>query len=100
MGWTCAVGRGGLNVLTPLPFFSGLSEAGSALQRILQGHTSSVIAVAISSDGKLVVTGSYDNTARVWRIDTGETVRVLESQTSYVCAALFINRTLAEHWGS
>ena len=33
---------------------------------VLSGHSSSVDAVAISPDGQFVVTGSSDNTARVW----------------------------------
>ena len=37
----------------------------------LQGHTGKVTSVAISPDGKTVVSGSMDNTARcVWRLCT------------------------------
>jgi WD40 repeat protein len=32
----------------------------------LEGHTGGVTSVAFSPDGRRVVTGSYDNTARVW----------------------------------
>ena len=31
---------------------------------VLEGHTRSVTSVAISSDGKTIVSGSYDNTIR------------------------------------
>ena len=41
-----------------------------------------VRAVAISPDGTTAVTGSDDNTARVWDLRTGETVRVLEGHTT------------------
>ena len=37
----------------------------------LRGHTGSVSSVAISPDGERIVTGSFDNTARVWDAITG-----------------------------
>ena len=33
---------------------------------VLEGHREGVYSVAFSPDGKRVVTGSFDNTARVW----------------------------------
>jgi WD40 repeat protein len=36
--------------------------------RPLSGHTDRVVAVAFSTDGRLVLTGSYDNTARLWSV--------------------------------
>ena len=33
---------------------------------LLEGHTGGVTSAAFSPDGRRVVTGSYDNTARVW----------------------------------
>jgi len=35
----------------------------------LKGHTSGVTSVAISGDGKRIVSGSYDNTVKVWDAD-------------------------------
>ena len=37
-------------------------------------HDGSVNSVAFSPDGKYVVSGSYDNTARVWEAATGKEV--------------------------
>jgi eukaryotic-like serine/threonine-protein kinase len=42
-----------------------------ALRGILQ-HQGQVVAVAFSPDGKTVVTGSYDQTARLWEVGTGQ----------------------------
>ncbi|RYP45563.1 hypothetical protein DL768_008112 [Monosporascus sp. mg162] len=50
--------------------------------RTLQGHTHSVRAIAAHAD--TLVSGSYDNTVRVWKISTGETVHVLQGHTQKV----------------
>jgi WD40 repeat protein len=39
----------------------------------LEGHSSSVAAVAWAPDGTRVITGGEDGTARVWDVETGET---------------------------
>ncbi len=41
---------------------------------VLAGHLSAVNAVSFSRDGSRVVTGSFDNTVRVWNAATGELV--------------------------
>jgi hypothetical protein len=38
---------------------------------VLKGHTGSVTSVAVSADGARIVTGSADNTARVWELFPG-----------------------------
>ena len=43
-------------------------------------------AVAISPDGQFVVTGSEDNTARVWSATTGATLKELKGHSSWVSA--------------
>ncbi len=45
--------------------------ADGRLLRELTGHTKRVVAVAFSPDGRTVLTGSYDGTARLWNVDTG-----------------------------
>ena len=40
--------------------------------KVLEGHTRKVLAVAISTDGAKIVSGSADNTVRVWSMETGE----------------------------
>ncbi|KAK6854165.1 F-box and WD-40 domain-containing protein CDC4 [Apiospora arundinis] len=50
--------------------------------RTLQGHGHSVRAIA--AHGDTLVSGSYDNTVRVWRISTGETLQVLSGHTQKV----------------
>lgn len=50
--------------------------------RTLQGHNHSVRAIAAHAD--TLVSGSYDNTVRVWRISTGDTVHVLQGHSQKV----------------
>ena len=50
---------------------------------ILKGHTAPVSALAMSADGKILVSGSEDKTIKLWQIGTG-----------------FLFRTLTEHSGS
>ena len=43
-----------------------------ALIRTLDGHSSHVESVAISPDNTKIVSGSNDNTIKVWGLDTGK----------------------------
>ena len=55
----------------------GRSIVTGASDRALRGHSGSVLAVAISPDGRLIVTGSDDETVRVWDAATGAERRIL-----------------------
>ncbi|KAG0648729.1 Cell division control 4 [Hyphodiscus hymeniophilus] len=50
--------------------------------RVLAGHTHSVRAIAAHQD--TLVSGSYDNTVRVWKISTGETLHRLQGHSMKV----------------
>lgn len=52
--------------------------------RTLKGHSSWVDAVAISQDGQILVSGSYDNTIKLWDLPTGESVYTLVGHSSTV----------------
>lgn len=43
----------------------------------LRGHAGWVADVSFSPDGSFVLTGSYDGTARVWKLSSGQCVRIL-----------------------
>ena len=48
------------------------------------GHSISVESVAISPDGKTIVSGSYDNTIKIWDNQSGECLNTLEGHSGYV----------------
>ena len=51
------------------------SQAGAGWQvRTLAGHSRMVRSVAISADGKRVVSGSEDKTVKIWDGETGTEV--------------------------
>jgi WD40 repeat protein len=53
------------------------------------GHTSFVWSVAFSPDGTKVLTGSWDNTARLWDVSTGALVRAFEGHSEWVYSVAF-----------
>ena len=55
-------------------------EAGRVLHT-LAGHSEVVNAVALTADGKQVVSASQDDTLRVWDLESGRTLRTLEGHT-------------------
>ena len=58
-----------------------VSAATGAEVRTLSGHLSTVWSVAFSADGKYIVTGSVDKTAKIWDTDYRDTI-------SWACSRL------------
>lgn len=65
---------------TPERWLRQLEQIGAedcSLLRVFSGHTDVVASVAFSPDGSLVLTGSRDHTARLWKTDSGQSLAVL-----------------------
>ncbi|KAM6522870.1 hypothetical protein FALCPG4_012485 [Fusarium falciforme] len=55
----------------------------------LEGHAGPVWAVAMSPDSKLIASGSYDQTIKVWNAGTGEVQKVLRGHHGVVRSIAF-----------
>jgi WD40 repeat protein len=57
--------------------------------RLCEGHTDRVNSVAISPNGRFVLSGSSDNTMRLWELASGRQLRVFEGHTDSVTSVAF-----------
>jgi len=64
-----------------------------AESRTLTGHSYWVMAVAFSPDGAQVVTGSADNPAFVWDVETGEKASEFLGHANGITGALWLDET-------
>ncbi|CCA75475.1 hypothetical protein PIIN_09458 [Serendipita indica DSM 11827] len=68
----------------------GLRDTYPVLPTILRGHKGGIYALAISSDGSRIASGSSDNTIRVWDADTGQPLgEQIQGHKSSVTAIAF-----------
>jgi cytochrome c len=65
-----------------------LATGGAQAQDALRGHGGPVRALAVSPDGKLAISGSFDSSAILWSLERDEAVAVLRLHDSAVNAAL------------
>ena len=63
-----------------------MGSSGGHLLRSLEGHSNSVHAVVVTPDGCQIISGSYDNTIKVWDLEGGHLLRSLEGHTQSVNA--------------
>jgi WD40 repeat protein/serine/threonine protein kinase len=57
------------------PLIPSLTPPGGPLIRTFEGHTSWVHAVALTSDGRVAISGSGDGTLRAWDLESNRSVR-------------------------
>jgi WD40 repeat protein len=71
----------------------GIEIWDAAKRRLLQtlsGHHGNVTSVAFSSDGRLLVSGSEDNSVKLWKVATGEEIRTFQGHTDWVESVAFL----------
>ncbi|MBC6473611.1 MAG: hypothetical protein GDA48_12975 [Hormoscilla sp. GM102CHS1] len=54
------------------------------LADIFKGHFNTVYSVAISPDGQLLASGSYDKTIKIWNLGSGRLLRTLTGHSDWV----------------
>jgi WD40 repeat protein len=79
--------------LSPRPWLrlrhTSLTHAGGALNGILKGHTGSVEALAISDDGRTLISGAADWSLRIWDVAAGRVVKTLTGHSGPIlCVAV------------
>ena len=76
-------------------------ETGS-LVRTFSGHLSEVTCMAFSPDGRRVLTGSEDDTAKLWDMRTGALIQIFEqawiSAVGRQCSGPFAPRRIIPPW--
>ena len=40
--------------------------------KVLRGHSGSILCLTISSDSKLIISGSFDTKIKIWNIQSGK----------------------------
>ncbi|WP_326826011.1 protein kinase domain-containing protein [Streptosporangium sp. NBC_01756] len=88
------LGAAGLAAALPTAYYAFTREDTVTLT----GHNDGVCSVAFSPDGKILATGSYDDTVRLWEVATGTSIgRPLTGHNDGVCSVAFSpdGRTLA-----
>jgi WD40 repeat protein/serine/threonine protein kinase len=61
-----------------------VKEFGTNCLHTIEGHNDSVTSVAISSDGSHALSGSADNTLKLWKLPTGNCLRTFEGHKGSV----------------
>src|SRR5258708_28485888 len=67
----------------------GQVQAWSACVRVLEGHSGSCYCLAFSPDGEKLVSGSSDDTVRLWNVQTGALLHVMTGHSDTVRSVLY-----------
>lgn len=73
------------------PSFSNWDFSQKKIIQTFDGHSNGVCSVKYSHDKKRVISGSSDNTAIIWNVETGDIIHKLKKHSSQVYFADFSN---------
>jgi dipeptidyl aminopeptidase/acylaminoacyl peptidase len=65
------------------------NTADGKLIRAFDGHKDAVYSVALSPDGKILATGSYDQTIKLWETESGKEIKTLTGHNGAVFSLAF-----------
>jgi WD40 repeat protein len=63
--------------------------ADGALVRSFEGHHDALYSAALSPDGKILATGSYDQKIKLWDVETGREIRTLSGHNGAIYSLAF-----------
>ncbi|MCL1470115.1 WD40 repeat domain-containing protein [Argonema antarcticum] len=66
------------------PLKPNLTPPGGRLLRTLIGHTGAILTLAVTPDGKWIISGSSDKTIKIWNLKTGAEIFTLIGHTDKV----------------
>jgi WD40 repeat protein/serine/threonine protein kinase len=89
--WSAAFTRDGASVLTLGGSDARLFDARSGRESMTFSPHGTVASARFSPDGAQIVTGSWDNSAKIWNSDTAKSLLKLEGEDSHTS---FINSTV------
>ena len=69
--------------------FLPVGRATAQLKATLEGHTDVVWSVAFSPDGQMLASGSWDQTVRLWDVETEQLLHTLTGHTNDVTSVVF-----------
>jgi WD40 repeat protein len=90
--YTCGGDRQACQVGAPGPAGESIGGTGQTQKNFdtqKGGHTELIAALAISPDGRTLITGSRDNTIRVWDVNSAKVVRTLQGHSEEITALVF-----------
>jgi|GEM_PF-98825 len=64
-------------------------ETLEVIQKLLQGHKSSIESLVFNNDGSLIASGGRDGLICLWKVPTDEKISVLEGHTDWVTSLAF-----------
>ena len=78
-----------------LPGQLGAAPDPAIPRAMLTGHVSPISSLAVNSTGKLLLSGSLDGTARLWSLEDGECLAVLDHAAEPISGVVFWSKGLA-----
>jgi WD40 repeat protein len=67
-----------------------IAERNYKLELVIEeGHTSAISSVAFSPDRKTLASGSWDNTVKLWNVETGQQIKSLDDHADLVSSVAF-----------
>ena len=78
-----------------VPAAMGAAPNPSIPRAILRGHSAPILSLAVNSTGKLLLSGSLDGTARLWSLEDGECLAILDHGAEPISGVVFWSKGLA-----